>query len=275
MSVGRRDRKTLRNYFRGGALPTAEHFGELIDSSVNKVDDGFDKTPADGLKIAWLSAPNFMSFYRGDVFGPAVWRVSHDPDRDSLQFNSERGPTVTSLAIARGRVGVNTPAPTAELDVAGTLRTRGRIGYPARDRAVPADGEWHPLTDWLTGCQAFEVMAGVGGGPKSGRYALVHAVAMNAFNPQRFWSDWFGRSRPIRTLHAAYGRSGDRLALRWRTHPTERRSYRLELRSRCRFKGQVFIHSYLTQLWFDPTMAGSTTAEAAAPGDEPALGGDT
>ncbi len=260
MSVGRRDRKTLRNYFRGGALPTAEHFGELIDSTVNKVDDGFDKTPTDGLKIAWLSSPNFITFYRGDVFGPAVWRVAHDTERDTLQFTSEHGTPHTSLAVGRGRVGVNTAEPDTALDVAGTVRAQGRIGYPARTEAVPADGEWHALTDWLTGCQALEVVAGVGGGPKSGRYALVHAIAMNAYNPTSFWPDWFGRRRPIRTVHAAYGSDGDRLLLRWVTNRTRRREYRLELRSRCRFRGEVFVQAYITRLWFDPTMQGSASA---------------
>ena len=37
------DRDTLRNYFRQGSVPSEVHFHDLIDSLVNKVDDGLDK----------------------------------------------------------------------------------------------------------------------------------------------------------------------------------------------------------------------------------------
>jgi len=252
-----RDRRTLYNYFDEGALPSAEHFGELIDSTVNKVDDGFDKTPEDGLKLTWLAEPTFISLYRGDRFGPPVWQVAHDPDADILQINSTRSGVQTSLAAARGRVGVNTAKPAATLDVAGAVRSQGRIGYPSAKGAVPADGKWHPITDWMTGCQAFEVAAGVGGGKGFGRYAMLHAVAMNAYNPGRRWFGWFfPGSRRIRTTDAAYGRMRDRILLRWRTDASDSRLYRLELRSRCPFEGDVTVRAHLTQLWFDPTMSG-------------------
>lgn len=270
MSGKGRDRRTLRNYFDDGALPTAEHFGELIESTVNKVDDGFDKTPRDGLKLTWLAEPNFISLYRGDRFGPPVWRLAHDPDADILHLNSERAGTVTSLSVARGQVGVNTPNPAAALDVAGTVRARGRIGYPAAEGAVQADGEWHPITGWITGCQAFEVVAGVGGGKGSGRYAMLHAVAMNAYNPGRRWFGWFfPGNRQIRTMNAAYGRMRDRILLRWRTSQDDARRYRLELRSRCPFDDGVTVQAHLTQLWFDPTMSG-----AAGDGGNDAGGAD-
>ena len=147
MTVRGRDRKTLRNYFRSGSLPTAEHFGELIDSTVNKVDDGFDKTPADGLKVAWLSAPNFLSFYRGDVFGGAVWRVAHDPDRDDLLVRKDNA-DAPSLAIGGEAVGVRRASPRAALDVGGVVRAEGRAGDDAFG-GVLANGAWHPVTDWL------------------------------------------------------------------------------------------------------------------------------
>ncbi|MCB9931650.1 MAG: hypothetical protein H6844_19815 [Alphaproteobacteria bacterium] len=273
MSGRGRDRRTLRNYFDDGALPSGEHFGELIESTVNKVDDGFDKTPADGLKLTWLAAPNFISLYRGDRFGPPVWRVAHDPDADVLQFNSEREGAQTSLAVARGQVGVNTAAPSATLDVAGVVRARGRIGYPAAKGGVAADGEWHPITDWITGCQAFEVMAGVGGGKGSGRYAMLHAVAMNAYNPGRRLFGWFfPGSRRIRTTSAAYGRMRDRILLRWRTAPDDARQFRLELRSRCPFDEGVRVRAHLTQLWHDPAMTGDNP-EARPPASDSGNGG--
>lgn len=264
-----RDRRTLRNYFDDGALPSGEHFGELIESTVNKVDDGFDKTPRDGLKLTWFTSaaeradPNFISFYRGDRFGPPVWRLAHDPEGDILRVNSERDGVITSLAVGRGKVGVNTASPAEALDVAGTVRARGRIGYPAAGGAVPADGKWHPITEWITGCQAFEVAAGVGGGKGSGRYAMLHAIAMNAYNPGRRWLGWFfPGSRRIRTTNAAYGRMRDRILLRWETSRDDARLFRLVLRSRCPFDDGVQVQAHLTQLWFDPAMAASAASPA-------------
>ena len=36
--MSKRDRPTLRKFFRDGALPTSEHYGDLIDSMVNRID---------------------------------------------------------------------------------------------------------------------------------------------------------------------------------------------------------------------------------------------
>ena len=48
----RRDRNTLKNYFKKGRLPSSVHFADLIDSMVNKIDDGFNKQPDTGLELA-------------------------------------------------------------------------------------------------------------------------------------------------------------------------------------------------------------------------------
>lgn len=251
------DRRTLMNYFGRGSLPTEEHFREFIESTVNKVDDGFDKTPEDGLKITWLSpnTPYFASFYRGDRFGPPAWRLAHDPDRDALVFRSEYGGAVPSLTVARGQVGVNTASPQTTLDVAGAIRSEGRIGAPSSAGKIPADGKWHSLTGTLKGCNGFEVMAGVGKA-NSGRYAMLHATAMNAYNPGGRWGDWFGRRRQIRKTQSSYGRLTDRLELRWRTMENAPREYCLQIRSRCKFDAGVMINAHITQLWFDERMSG-------------------
>jgi hypothetical protein len=260
-------RKTLVNYFQGGALPTADQFRDLIDSSFNRVDDGIKKSPEDGICIASLSEPNFISFYDQSVFTEPLWRVAYDKDSDALQVRKAGTAdphAVSSLTIARNRVGVLQQAPAAELDVAGVVRARGRAGYPPVANSEAAKDErsgWQPLTEFLRGCHAFEVVAGVGGGEKSGRYALLHAIAMNAFNPAGLWTMLFGRGRPIRTLHASYGRRGDRLQLRWGTDATDPRSYRLEIRSRCPLPPGRQIQAHVTRLWHDPLMAGAGAGE--------------
>ncbi len=265
-------RKTLTNYFQGGALPAADQFRDLIDSSFNRVDDGIKKTPEDGICIASLSEPNLISFYDQSVFTEPLWRVSYDKDGDALQIRragDAEGKLTSSLTIAGDRVGVLQEAPQAQFDVDGVMRARGRAGYPPVpqvDTATAAQGGWRALTEFVTGCHAFEVLAGVSGGEKSGRYALLHAIAMNAFNPAGLWTRLFGHGRPIRTLHASYGRRGDRLQLRWRTHATDPRSYRLEIRSRCPLPRGQTVQAHIASLWHDPRMAGVGPGDPARRG---------
>ena len=37
--MARKGRDTLKLFFQRGALPSADHFGDFIDSTVNQVDD--------------------------------------------------------------------------------------------------------------------------------------------------------------------------------------------------------------------------------------------
>ncbi len=96
------------------------------------------------------------------------------------------------------------------------------------------------------------MVAGVGK-PGTGRYALLHATAMNTFNPTGFMAWLTGRKR-IRMQHAFFRCKCSKLQLRW---SGKGRRYRLQIRSRCDFEGDVWICCYLTRLWFDPAMARS------------------
>ena len=48
----RTNRNTLKEYFKRGSMPNQKHFYELIDSMVNISDDGIDKNPDGGLRLA-------------------------------------------------------------------------------------------------------------------------------------------------------------------------------------------------------------------------------
>ena len=81
-------RETLRNYFNTGCLPKAKHFHDLIDSTLNMEDEGFNKTPEDGLQVFTRGGESsLLSFFREGVdLGVPLWRVRFDTGRDSLQF---------------------------------------------------------------------------------------------------------------------------------------------------------------------------------------------
>jgi hypothetical protein len=200
--------------------------------------------------------------------------LGEDYKRLSLQRPGLAGAPLMTLA-PEGRVGIGTTTPQDELDVPGIIRAGGRRGQEAHPQVVNgqpdhlvADGKFHALTPDLHGCQAFEVVAGVGL-PESGRFALLHAVALNTFNPI-WWDNLFGLKKRIRHTHAYYLRSVDRLQLRWvpsSDNPTrghgEQATYQLKIRTRrdylggkrlrgeVRLEDEVPIRAFVTRLWFD------------------------
>jgi hypothetical protein len=263
--MSKRDRPTLKKFFRDGALPNSEHFGDLIESMVNRIDDGFDKTEREGLRIASLgNSPALMSFYRSAGAAEPAWTISHGTTVGTLHFRGD-GPVAPDgpgadcaepgLSLSPGgRVGVHVGDPVWRLDVDGVARMRGRIGHPGPEEVVPADGRWHDITPSLSGCHALEVVAGAGGQPGRGRYALMHAVALNCYNPRNPLLNWLFGRRSIRAQSAMYGSYSDRLRLRW---AGTMRDYRLQLRTQSHFGRDFGIRYYVTRLWFDSAMSGS------------------
>jgi hypothetical protein len=263
--MSKRDRPTLKKFFRNGALPTSEHYADLIDSVVNRIDDGFDKTERDGLRIASLGAsPTLVSLYNGAGAAEAAWAIRHGRTPGTLHFlRGAEGPDAAAdaaacppgLALSRaGQLGISVADPDWRLDVDGVARMRGRIGFPGPEAVVPADGRWHDITGSLTGCQALEVVAGAGGAPGRGRYALTHAIALNAYNPRNPVLNWLFGRRSIRRTGAVFGSYADRLRLRWRGTS---RDYHLQIRSGSNFGAGIGIRYYVTRLWFDTAMQGS------------------
>lgn len=141
-------------------------------------------------------------------------------------------------------VGINTDNPRFELDVAGTIASHGRVGRRG-ELAVPADGNWHDITEALTGCQAFEVVAGVGGKDADGKYALMHAFALNAYN---------GKNH-ITYHQAHFGARCNRLELRWEPGAdAESFEYTLQLRVESSYGDKIWVNYHITRLWQDPAM---------------------
>lgn len=262
----KQDRTTLKSFFRDGALPTAREYRDLIDSSVNQVEDGFAKTPGEGLQLNSVGTSlRIMSLYKGLGAPRPSWVMEHGKTEGALHLRPEPAaidqsdaPPPQGLCLtADGRMGMNTGAPAWRLDVDGVARMGGRIGVQSVDIPyVPADGKWHDITPDITGCQAFEVMAGVGGTPRMGRYSMLHAIAMNAYHPRNPILNWLFRRRSIRAQTAVYGSYADRLKLRW-VAGEGRHFFKLQIRSNARFGKGMVIRYGLTRLWFDTTMGGS------------------
>lgn len=266
MSV--RKRKTLKNYFARGSMPSEQQFSDFIDSIPNIVDDGVSKSPEDGFRVSALGRyDTLVSFSREGNVKKTLWSVSLEAPSNELSFTRPgvEAPVLTLGSgsgavddeITVGRVGINQPNPSYALDVDGVIRSTGRLGGTQNgENSVPADGKWHDITGSLDGCHAFEVMAGVGNA-RRGRYALLHARALNTFNPTGWFFNFLWLKRRIRKNHAYYGSKADKIAIRWTGSSHD---FRLQLRSNTSYGDGVTIRFYITQLWFDRYM-GQSIAE--------------
>lgn len=246
-------RAELKKLFRNGTIPSETSFEDLIDSMVNKEDDGFAKDDVNGLHLSSpQTCPRLVTFYQGideltpifyidkDVNDTGIKIRSAAPNSDDAYFFFQSG----------GKLGIGARA-TNKLDVAGWVGMEGRIGtfkpspepFAAPDpgpglRYVPADGRWYPIVEGLDNCQAFEVVARAGK-RGSGKFAILHAIALSAY----------GRSRSkIRKTSAHYGFFWNKLSLRW-TGSTH--NFRLELRTNNNFGENTRIYYAITRLWDD------------------------
>ena len=248
-----KNRSDLKRYFREGSLPSESHFVDLIDSSLNIVEDGFNKTPENGFEVSLVGDhERLISFFRSVGVKNVAWSINYDKKEDRLLFKRAdvNAPPVMTFA-GDGKVGVNKICPEHEFDVDGVIASKGRIGTnPSGQKSVPANGEWHNISKALSGCHAFEVMAGVGS-KGTGKYALINAVALNTFNPRGLFFNFLNLKKRIKYHQAYYLSRFTRIKLRWFT---EGEKYYLQIRTNSDYGANIYIRFYLTQLWFDEYM---------------------
>jgi len=252
--MAKKNRQSLKNYFTNGSMPSEENFEDLIDSMLNIIDEGFNKSLDMGFEVAQLGdSSKLISFYENISVKSPLWSIRIDPSTKNLIFGSSASPDTLTLsadppdsdsdAQSNAKIGINNSSPEFELDVEGVIAAGGRIGRKGKKR-VPADGEWYDITEELDGCQVLEVVAGIGD-KSGGRYSLIRAIAMNTYN-----------NRPkIQHQKTYYGSRCNQIELRWFG---SMHAYKLQLRTKCSFggakKNRPQVQYYLTELWFDPFM---------------------
>ncbi len=252
------NRSTLRNLFKRGSVPTEVNFSDLIDSTVNKVDDGFAQNPNEG----WMLAPQgekqkLMSFYESMRDPNSAFSISINPSRHSkgLSFNATNKDRIldrdqgTDAPISvlflrdNGNVGIATTTPNYRLEVNGLVAMKGRVGI-FKTGEVPADGRWHPILEGLQGTQGYEIFARAVGRKGRGRYSMSQAVALGMYG-----------KGSINIIKASYGWFFQKIKFRWRGTID---GYRLEVCTAGNFgfvdennRHPAVIHYYISKLWDD------------------------
>ncbi|NCT94929.1 MAG: adhesin [Chitinophagaceae bacterium] len=238
-------REDLKKYFRKGQVPAENHFSFLIDSMINKQDDGFLKDKEDGLVIAATdNSSRFMSFYKNvNDINPFFSLERDGQDVENLKLNpvyeDDKMANANSFYFdVEGRLGIGKASELPyKFEVDGFAAMQGRVGT-YKSGQVAADGKWQTILEGLDNCSAFEIVARTGK-KGSGKFAIMHAVAMSAFGGTR------GR---IRSTSAYYGFFWNKLKLRWKgtTH-----NYSLQIKTGNNYGADVDIFYKITRLWDD------------------------
>lgn len=219
------NRQTLKNYFKKGGFATEKHFGDLIDSSINSVDDGLAKTPVDGLKLSPLKENSkLLSFFKRITQDKANYSFNLDTNNaEGLSINNAEDTPIIKFNNA-GFVGINTNNPSYNLEVKGTVGIQTQVGLYKYGK-VPADGNWYYIISNLDNINAFEVTAKASGKIGEGYYSVAHAIALSTFGGK-------SSKNKIRVTTAYYERFFRKLSFRW---VGELNSYGLQVRTRTNY----------------------------------------
>lgn len=236
-----RNRNTLISGFSKGQRPTADDFKNLIESTVNILDDGFAKDAQTGIKLAPISEQEgtVMTFLQSMTDDGGRWVIDvieHDLRISRVQENVKH-PVLQLRQSGEMEFG----DPESPVTIQGTLNAGQRSGKKV-DKQIPADGRWHDLTDYLEGVHALEVVC-VMGKRHTGKHAVLLAHATHCF----------GSKPRIHRIRSHFGVFGNRLMLRWHKSRNER-ACKLQVRTRFKIGPDFFIHGSVTSLWDNPLM---------------------
>jgi hypothetical protein len=143
------NRQSLINYFKKGSAPSERHFADLIESTVNIVDDGISREGENGFRITPIGrSKRLISFYKNFKQIHPEWSINLDKEQNGgLAFQEEEKKPVLVLKNG-GNVGIDEENPKSKLDVNGVITSKGRVSSLLVGE-VPGDGKWHTMIDGL------------------------------------------------------------------------------------------------------------------------------
>lgn len=203
----RRDRETLKEYFRKGKTPTEEQFAALIDSMPNIREEGhvadtgngwsFYPTQGGSLKI------NFYTEEPADGAETPVWSLSVTPEKNLLLENMQ-GDAVLEMTQDKAFILHGSLTVEKEITAPGYLLEDGSSLTPGGGGyfTLPADKQWHDLPLEVSNegfnCRMYDIYASF----RERSLDLCELVRATAIwqndmeqrieSPQKHWWGWSG-----------------------------------------------------------------------------------
>ncbi|MFV0311289.1 MAG: hypothetical protein ACK5KN_06530 [Dysgonomonas sp.] len=238
--MARRNRQTLKKSFSNGQKPTERDFENLIDSTLNILDDGFSKSPETGIELSPLVGEKrvVMSVFRESGDPKPEWELSVGKSGE-LKICRYGEDSSAPLIILNTNGGVEIGCKEKDICLNGMVNIPGRKGTFAQGH-VPADGKWHDITEELEGVCALEVVA-ASGRKHTGKHAILVAMATHCF----------GDKPKIRKIRSHYGVFGNKLNIRWVRNELKSK---LQVKSIFYYGDDIQIYYQISSLWDNPLM---------------------
>ncbi|MDR1679406.1 MAG: hypothetical protein LBR81_06455 [Prevotellaceae bacterium] len=231
--MAKRNRQTLKESFRQGKKPSEEDFENLIDSTMNILDDGFSKNPETGIALApMLDKGTVLSVFMEMSDTKPQWEIAITPER-SLEIRSccsEQSVPMLTLG-SDGSVRIGEKGKTTQLS--GTLQMPVREGS-LYSGLVPANGRWQDITPDLDGCQALEIVAAASK-RQTGKHAVLVATATVCF----------GKRTKIQRIRSHFGFFGHKICIRWKKNGTRAR---LQIKTLLNYGEEIPVRYHVTGL---------------------------
>ena len=149
-----KNRSDLKSYFVKNAIPTESNFAELIDSTLNQLEDGLLKTPGSPLSIEATgdasSQKKVLNLFASISDEKPRWVLSLNPRTDPARPETARagfgigdadGASRLFIDERTGRVGVGTVEPADSLDV------REEVRLLSGSNPLRVTGAWSEFTN--------------------------------------------------------------------------------------------------------------------------------
>ncbi|MDR2084119.1 MAG: hypothetical protein LBP67_03895 [Bacteroidales bacterium] len=232
--MSKKTRQTLKESFKQGKKPSEQDFENLIDSTMNILDDGFRKSPESGMGLAPLSEKGtVLSVFWKTTDDNPQWEIAIEQTEGNLEIRKREDEGYIPVLVLRTDGNIIYGQKDKKAVFAGGVSMPVREGIYAE--SVPADGKWHDITVNLDACQALEVVAVTGK-----KNSLKHAVLM------AHATSCFGNHSKIKKISSHYGRYGHRICIRWKK--SGHNKCKLQLKTKFPYREDIQIQCHITSL---------------------------